>query len=411
MAGKLRTLLAPVAGLAVLLTPACAGPDSAKNGLLVDVKGFFERVARISPDHADRLRAALREDPMVYFRMINVVWANAVCDAFSEEAPEMPAVWLHGDAHLEQYALNVKEHGLDDFDDSVSGPAVLDIVRFLGSVEIAIRRFGWEAERDSLFGRFFEGYRRGLEEPGYMPPEPAIVARMRSSNTRSKAEFLAWAESIMERFPRSEDESLRAGFRRFSEVLFRLRPEFPAHYLDLKEYGLARIGIGSAVTPKILLRIEGMTRDPLDDLIVEAKELSDVSPIRCVSLPVTGEVYRVIAGSEHMGRLTHEIMAIVPRREGFTVNLRDVWVRSWEPSFQEISLNEYRSPRELAEVIYDAGVQLGGGQIKHAGESLTAQMRLAQERLIGKLDPKIRRVAIETTERMLDAWRIAREVQ
>ena len=51
------------------------------------------------------LQAGLREDPFVYFRILNMEWAARVCDAFREDLPALPTAILHGDAHLEQYAL------------------------------------------------------------------------------------------------------------------------------------------------------------------------------------------------------------------------------------------------------------------------------------------------------------------
>jgi Ser/Thr protein kinase RdoA (MazF antagonist) len=37
---------------------------------------------------------------------------------------------LHGDAHLEQFAVTDASFGLIDFDDAVGGPAVIDLLRF-----------------------------------------------------------------------------------------------------------------------------------------------------------------------------------------------------------------------------------------------------------------------------------------
>jgi len=86
--------------------------------------------APLRPD-AGRLAAAppamqerLREDPVVYFRFLNADWAAAVCEAFRGELHALPSAILHGDAHLEQYALTATAHGLDDFDDAAHGPSV-----------------------------------------------------------------------------------------------------------------------------------------------------------------------------------------------------------------------------------------------------------------------------------------------
>jgi len=94
-------------------------------------------------DLIDRLRG----DPFSYFRFINRAWTTRVCELFAD-TPDMPVVRLHGDAHVEQFALTKDAWGLDDFDDSARGPAVIDVVRFLGSIDLATRQLGWMRDRD-----------------------------------------------------------------------------------------------------------------------------------------------------------------------------------------------------------------------------------------------------------------------
>ena len=110
----------------------------------------------------DRLRA----NPTDYFRFVNRPWIARVCEVFAADLPNVPIVRLHGDAHIEQFAVTEDAWGLDDFDDSARGPALVDIVRFLGSVDIALRRRDWIRSREAVFDRFFAGYRRGLAGAG-----------------------------------------------------------------------------------------------------------------------------------------------------------------------------------------------------------------------------------------------------
>src|SRR5262245_32905093 len=87
------------------------------------------------PELIERLRA----DPYDYFRFVNRSWIARVCDDFSSDLEGLPVVRLHGDAHVEQFALTQDAWGLDDFDDSARGPAVVDIARFLGSIDLVCR--------------------------------------------------------------------------------------------------------------------------------------------------------------------------------------------------------------------------------------------------------------------------------
>ena len=109
---------------------------------------------------------------MAFFRFVNGAWTREVCEAFSDEARELPTVRLHGDAHVEQYAMTATARGLDDFDDSARGPAVIDIVRFVGSLELAAAQRGWTASLPAAIDAFLAGYRQGLENPSYCHPTP-----------------------------------------------------------------------------------------------------------------------------------------------------------------------------------------------------------------------------------------------
>src|SRR5215510_9319896 len=150
-------------------------------------------VAGASVELIDRLRA----DPFTYFRFINRAWTARVCEAFAD-VTDSPIVRLHGDAHIEQFALTKDAWGLDDFDDSSRGPALVDIVRFLGSIDLATRQRGWTHARDALWDRFFEEYRRGLSDPDFRPPEPDIVRQLRKQGPITRVAHLAWGESQMQ---------------------------------------------------------------------------------------------------------------------------------------------------------------------------------------------------------------------
>jgi uncharacterized protein (DUF2252 family) len=137
----------------------------------------------------------LRDDAFAYFRFVNRPWNARVCDVFADDIRNLPAVRLHGDAHIEQFALTNDAWGLDDFDDAARGAALVDIVRFIGSIDLGSRLRGWTRDREMLFDRFFQGYRRGLSQPDVRPSQPAIVRHFRSLGTRPREAFLVGRRS------------------------------------------------------------------------------------------------------------------------------------------------------------------------------------------------------------------------
>jgi len=118
----------------VATTIACGAPELSPETAVLAV---------VSPEVLERMRAT----PHDYFRFINHEWTARVCDVFASDVPQLPTVQLHGDAHVEQYAITSNAWGLDDFDDSTRGPALVDIVRFLGSIELVAQQRGWSRER------------------------------------------------------------------------------------------------------------------------------------------------------------------------------------------------------------------------------------------------------------------------
>jgi hypothetical protein len=137
---------------------------SARHGQILVVGvillGASSASAQLRPE-PDAIRLAprelidqLRSDPTDYFRFVNRPWIARVCEVFAEDIRDQPIVRLHGDAHLEQFAVTNDAWGLDDFDDSARGPALIDLVRFLGSIDLTVRQRGWIGHRKALIDRF-----------------------------------------------------------------------------------------------------------------------------------------------------------------------------------------------------------------------------------------------------------------
>jgi len=358
------------------------------------------RLAAASP----ALQERLREDPFVYLRFLNTGWAAAVCEAFRGELPALPNAILHGDAHVEQYAITATAHGLDDFDDAAHGPSVIDLVRFLGSTDLVARRRGWTAERERLFDRFFDGYARSLADPAYQPPEPAVVARLRARPRRTRVQFLAWGESLMQEPTALQREGFVRSLRLVEALVREVQPEIPAGYFGLRRVGWLRMGVGSVLVPKALARIEGPSPAPDDDVLLEAKQLSQLEGVPCVQVPLSGEAFRVIRAAEQIGRIRHDVLLVAPRREEQGPDVRDWWVRTWDETYVEMETADVASPDELAEVAHDVGAQLGSTNLRESIPLLEAQLRHAELAAVRRLDPRIRATARRLVDELLADW-------
>jgi uncharacterized protein (DUF2252 family) len=357
--------------------------------------------AQVPPD----LRARLRESPHAYFRFVNRQWTQAVCDEYGPAVGRVPRVRLHGDAHVEQYAVTADARGLDDFDDSAQGPAVVDIVRFLGSLQLVAWQQGWQEHERAFVDAFFLGYEHALADPRYLPKEPAVVARLRARPTRSQEQFLAWAESLMMEGSEQTMQALERGMAPFRRYALEQVPGLTEGYVAVKKYGQLRMGIGSALAAKVLLRVEGPTAAADDDLIIEAKQLSRLDSASCVSVPPPVEAFRVVTAASQLGRLHHRFLVVVPSAQRDNPVSPGWWVRSWDRTYRELEIADIQTPLDLQQVAEDAGAQLGSANTRSEPGVDDASVRRQELASVRRLRGQIRRTVTRLTAEVLDAWR------
>jgi uncharacterized protein DUF2252 len=344
----------------------------------------------------DRLRA----DPFTYFRFINRAWTSRVCEILAD-VPDPALVRLHGDAHVEQFALTKDAWGLDDFDDSARGPAYVDIVRFLGSLDLAARQRGWSRSREALWDRFFEGYRRSLANPDYRPPEPDLVRQLRKQAPVSRAAYLAWGEQQMQPMADATVKSVLDGMLAFERFVRSERPDIAAGYFAVIRAGWLRLGVGSAATRKVLIRVQGPTTDREDDELIEAKEVANLDGVGCLENSPTPQALRVVDGTRQLGRLKHNILAVgptmlIPAAADRAEHWLDWWVSNWEPSYREVRISDLRSVDDLADIALDAGVQLGGTLDSVRTQTLSS---------LKGMEGRLRRVTGTMIAELLAGWR------
>ena len=378
--------------LAVVLCTTAAAPLSAQRPLR-PLPGALEAVP---PDVVDRLRA----DPFVYFRILNRAWTARVCEVFAD-VPSPVIARLHGDAHVEQFALTRDAWGLADFDDSARGPTFVDLVRFLGSIDLATRQLGWTADRDAVWDRFFAGYRFGLTNPAEPPAEPSLVRRLRQEAPLSRRAHLDWGEQLMQPMDEARLQLVAAGLESLSAAIRRQRTDLAPGYFTLVRAGWLHLGVGSAAIRKILARVQGPTADPDDDVLIEAKEVPNLDGIQCLEDPAAPQAGRVVAGAHQLGRLKYDILAVeptplIPVAAEVPVRWLQWLVSSWEPSYRELRLGDLRSVDELSQVAFDAGQQLGAGKLEATrGPALAS---------VGRLESRLRKEAAALVEEVIAGW-------
>jgi len=372
-------------------------------------KSTTQQSLLISPDLDEfsqnpKLLKRILRGPHGYFRFINEIFAEEVCVRFRNDLSWIPNGNLHGDAHLENYAITEQGRGLTDFDDATIGPVVLDLVRFGVSIHLACRANGWEEKAEPIVHSFFSGYRAALEDPGLTIPPPKLVSRIRARFTTDRGQTLAAQETLMKPLGVSREEFKRE-IEQYLDQMAEQHPELPPHFFEIQNAGRLKMGIGSALDEKYLFMIEGPTKARKDNVVLEIKEVRDLHEISCILLSEASPVRPILM----QARLAYQPY----RYAGFVIfalskgDERDktFWLHEWANHYHELSIRtSFQTAADLHDIAYDAGVQLGLGHPKSIADSYSDHLRGRLLITVAELQEKLDRTISDLTQQTIAAW-------
>lgn len=409
MSAARRSTVAALAALVALAVPGSPtaapkpAPPRAAASPALSVAIAALRVSPQAPELKARpaLVSRLRDTPRGYFRFITRPFTQAVCAQF-HDARGFPDVNLHGDAHLEQYAVTSLGRGLTDFDESARGPSFIDLVRFGVSLELAAREKDWPGEGRRAFGAFLGGYRKALKNPDINSSSPPVVTRARDAFTHDHRLALRRADAIIDAEPVPASE-IEADSRGYVRQMLADWPGMPASFFNIKKAGRPALGIGSALDEKYLFRIEGWSKEADDDQILEAKLVRPLADVDCVRTEQGPE--RVPLGMALIASAPFPFSGL------FTHRGRTFWVHGWTDDYMELSIDSsFASPQDLRQVAYDVGIQLGRAHPKEvAGKDFPPDLRGILLEATVKNDGRIRKTIDDLAEATVGAWMAFRE--
>jgi hypothetical protein len=370
-------------------------PFGERSSLLVNGKTLLEQGA--SPALLERVGA----NAYRYFRLLARQFAARTCYEFRDLRWRLPSVAIHGDPHVEQFVVTDRTYGLGDFDRAGFGPAVVDLVRYAASIHLACREAAWPCNAGEAVTAYFDAYRASLDHP-VTRTQPTVADRVRLGAARDAGTWLQWANGLMQPMAAAEEQALRNGWPRFVQLMRETSPSRPESFYQISRLGAVQIGIGSALEPKTLVRIEGPTETPYDDLILEARITARPGGNECVVQPANGGSLHVLMFTALLGQRLPEVFGFLPR-EG-APDAPELWVQSWEPGYRELSLADLRSQAELNEVAADAGTQLAGHFWTTFPEPLRGHQRFAQLRAFELVEYRAREMARELADETVREW-------
>jgi len=385
-----------VLGLLGVTFVSCS-PDDTETLVEVSNPLFVDPSSRDFSQNPDLLERIV-ESPHGYLRFINIQFTEEVCRQFADSLSQYPPFNLHGDAHLEQYAVTDLGRGLTDFDDSSSGPAVVDLVRFGVSLRLTVAAHGWSDRSDEVFEAFLSGYRAALNDPSTEAPEPAVVARLQDDFEFDRRKYFEWVEEISDPVPEAEQVELLEAMRHYFDNLRAQYPSLDAGFLKVERVGYLKLGIGSALDTKYLVQIRGESDAITDDLVLELKQVRDLAGIECVAAGRGSDPYRILVG-QSIAYQPYSMLGYVYFRDA------SFWAHAWVDNYRELDIDKsIETIEELREVAYDVGVQLGLGHPNQYEEPLALQLRREQVRLLDRDELQIKETSRALAGLVERAW-------
>ncbi|MEJ7597042.1 MAG: DUF2252 family protein [Kofleriaceae bacterium] len=389
----------PVLALALVAATACGSRSTAVEHATQAAASFELRKHELVRRGASSdLIAKLVQSRFRYFRMLAEPFEVRTCDAFQQANRSLPVTAVHGDAHVEQFVVTAKTFGLEDFDHSGFGPAVVDLVRYAASLHVACSDVAWPCNGDAAVATFLDAYRASLAtQPS--AGELAVVQRLRAKAPASRARWLAWVDTRMIPLEPGVERSIRLRWAAFADESLELHPERPRSTYDVIRVGSLSMGVGSALEHKVLLRVAGPSSEPADDLVIEARDTAVPHARGCVWRGTYGES-TILMFISILGRRMPEVY-------GFAALLGDstrFWLQSWDAGYVELSMRDVTSQSALEELAVDAARQLGGQLWTEFPEEFRRYQRHAQLRALRSTSAQIAKLSKQLARESNQAW-------
>jgi hypothetical protein len=243
------------------------------------------------------------------------------------------------------------------------------------------------------------GYRAVLEDPSTQAPIPPVAERLAADFKFDRDEYFAWVESIVDPVPAGEAEGLIEAMSPYIATMHEQNPELDSRYFEIVDVGYLRLGIGSALDRKYLVRIRGAEDLALDDVVLELKQVRDLQSIECISVGKGNEPLRILIGQSLIAYQPYDLLGYV------LFDDLTFWIHAWVDNYAETSILEsFQSPEELGEVAYDIGLQLGRGHTNQVAPQLDLQVRQSLLRLLARDEGEINQISRELTLMVNEAW-------
>ena len=384
--------------------PVLASPRSSSNSKEIafgEEASFTLDKKALRASGGATLVSKLESSPYHYFRFVSREFEARTCFAFRDVKHQLPVVAVHGDAHLEQFVVTSDTYGLEDFDRSGYGPAVVDLVRFASSIDVACKQAKFACDSTAAMEKYLASYRDAIDMPRERLPPPSVAARVQRKAPQDRKAWLAWVDTQMKPLSKEEDARTPKSFAAFVDLQRAVHPDRPAEFYEIVRLGELKMGVGSSLERKLLFRIRGPSTDPSDDVVLEARSGDITESSGCVWRPTHNTALHVLLFMSLIGPRMPDVIGFVSLDRA--PDNRPFWVQSWNPGYVELSATDIQSQAELEELAASAGQQLAGHFWTKFPEQLRAFQRFAQLQAFDLVRPRVLTVARELSKEIVAA--------
>lgn len=337
-----------------------------------------------------------------YSRLLARQFEVRTCAAFNDLRWQLPVVAVHGDAHVEQFVVTSDTYGVEDFDRAGYGPAVVDLVRYAASIDLTCREASFPCDPKQAAEKFFAAYRAALDETPDRSSAPAVVERIRRHAPQGRAAWLEWVDRQMTPLTPADDAHARKAWTTFTDLQSAVRPDRRAGFFDIVRAGELRMGVGSALEHKMLIRVRGPSEASDDDVVLEARAGEAPGPSGCVWRPERGGSLHVLMFFALLGPRMPDVLGYVGLDA--RTDTPPFWVQSWHPGYVELSLRDLHSQHELDEIATDAAKQLAGHFWTRYPEPLRVYQSYAQLRAFDLVRDRAIKLAGDLAREVVTEW-------
>ncbi len=349
-----------------------------------------DTASRIKSFNANREQKVL---PIKYQAMSGSLFRffRGSCHLFYEDLlqqypfPASPATWICGDAHIENFgsykaANHLVYFDLNDFDEAVQAPLLLEISRLLVSVEIAATAIKFTArEKKNITKQLLNHYSSTLVygKPGNIERATAtglikslitkvadrkakslLIAR---TDNKSKKSKLIISDKLLE-LSREEKKDLGTAFTRwFSNTHHK-------NYL-FADAGFRIAGTGSIGVKRFLILLE-QEDNPKEKKLIDIKQAMPSCVAKYCNLKQPdwkNEAARVIQVQEMMQNMAPAFLSAFQFRDDWFV------VKEMQPTEDKVNINlAIKQPAKVEKHIADLGSLLASVQLRSSGRLASA---------------------------------------